>query len=409
MRSAIHDYVAYPYTAQLARSLAGRGHEVLYLYGGGVRAPRAATHARASDPAALRIEPVGLAERLHSRAGVRRLLQERRYGRALAGRLAEHRPGVVLSVPSSLDGQSAALRATQQAGGAFVFWVQDLYSKAIAGLLGRRSTLAGRLIGSRFARMERSILNASDGVVAITEDFLPTLDAWHIPRERVAIIPNWAPLDEVRPMPKSNAWSKEHGLGDRLIFLYAGTLGRKHDPTLLLALARELPEATVVVVSEGAGTERLRAMGDGLANLVLLPLQPAERLGEVLGSADVLVAILDQDANVFSVPSKVLTYLTAGRPILAAIPDVNGAARTIAESAAGRVVEPSDPSGFIAAARALVEDPAGRVAAATAGREYAERMFDIEAITDRFESVLEAAIQHAHSGHAPRTDTSETQ
>ena len=40
MRIVIHDYVGYPFTTQLARSLAGRGHDVLYLHGGGLR-PRA--------------------------------------------------------------------------------------------------------------------------------------------------------------------------------------------------------------------------------------------------------------------------------------------------------------------------------------------------------------------------------
>ena len=42
----------------------------------------------------------------------------------------------------------------------------------------------------------------------------------------------------------------------------------------------------------------------------------------MLASADVLVALLETDAGAFSVPSKVLTSLSAGRPILAAIPAV---------------------------------------------------------------------------------------
>ena len=53
---------------------------------------------------------------------------------------------------------------------------------------------------------------------------------------------------------------------------------------------------------------------------MLLPYQPFGRLSEVLASADVLVALLESDAGAYSVPSKVLTYLAAGRPILGAIP-----------------------------------------------------------------------------------------
>ena len=45
------------------------------------------------------------------------------------------------------------------------------------------------------------------------------------------------------------------------VLLYAGTLGRKHDPTLLTDLARALPDARVVVVAEGAGLLRVPLAG----------------------------------------------------------------------------------------------------------------------------------------------------
>jgi glycosyltransferase involved in cell wall biosynthesis len=245
-------------------------------------------------------------------------------------------------------------------------------------------------------------------VVAISEDFIPVLDRWRVEPGRVTVIPNWAPLDEAEPMPRSNPWSTRQGLDGVPVFLYAGTLGRKHDPGLLLLLADHFPEAITVVVSEGPGTERLRPMADRRKNLILLPLQPAEQLPHVLASADVLVALLEADASVFSVPSKVLTYLAAGRPILAGIPTINLAARTIQDSNAGYVVEPSDHEGFVGAARTLLADPEARARAAAAGREYAERAFEIGAIADRFEVVLETAVQQAHSTRAQRADTSET-
>ena len=409
MRIAVHDYGSYPFTAQLARSLAGRGHEVLYLHGGGLRPARGQMIARDVDPPTLTAERVAISEPLRSRAGLRRLLQERRYGRALAHRIVQHRPDVVLSVPSSLDAQAAAEHAAHANGAAFVFWLQDIYSQAIERLLGRGIPLGGRLIASRFARLERLTLHRSEAVVSVSEDFLPILRGWNVPDSRVVVIPNWAPLDEVEPAAKDNPWSREQGLARAAVLLYAGTLGRKHDPALLVSLADALPDARIVVVSEGAGTDRLRARLADRVNLILLPLQPAERLAEVLATGDVLVAILDEDANVFSVPSKVLTYLTAGRAILAAIPPVNLAARTIADAGAGRVVAPSDAMAFVAAAKELLADSELRLAAGAAGRAYAEKAFEIGRITDRFESVLESAVHRAHSGGARRADTAEAQ
>lgn len=73
-----------------------------------------------------------------------------------------------------------------------------------------------------------------------------------------------------------------------------------------------MPSARVVIAAEGTGADFLRRQRLP-ANALLLPLQPAGRPPEVLASADVLVALLDADAGVFSVPSKVCTRCTRHR------------------------------------------------------------------------------------------------
>ena len=112
----------------------------------------------------------------------------------------------------------------------------------------------------------------------------------------------------------------------------------------------------------------------------------------MLQSADVLMALLEPDASVFSVPSKVLTYMCAGRPILAAIPPENLAARLIQLSGAGLSVSPSNSSAFVAGAQTLRSNDELRGRLGEGGRLYAERHFRIDGIADRFEAVLNAAV-----------------
>ena len=115
----------------------------------------------------------------------------------------------------------------------------------------------------------------------------------------------------------------------------------------------------------------------------------------MLASGDVLTGVLEEDAGVFSVPSKVLTYLCAKRPILLAVPEVNLAARIIRREGAGLTVPPSDAAGYLAAARQLHGDPElGRRLAANA-RRYAEAAFDIESIAARFADILGGAPAQA--------------
>src|SRR5581483_5331737 len=111
--------------------------------------------------------------------------------------------------------------------------------------------------------------------------------------------------------------------------------------------------------------------------LQLLPFQPHERLPELLASGDVLVVLLEADAGIYSVPSKMLSYCCAGRAVLGAIPPANLAARRIRSEGFGLVVAPGDEKGFVAAARRLTEDPELRDKAGAAGRAYAEHAFAI--------------------------------
>jgi glycosyltransferase involved in cell wall biosynthesis len=114
-------------------------------------------------------------------------------------------------------------------------------------------------------------------------------------------------------------------------------------------------------------------------------------LPEVLAAADVLLATLEADAGEFAVPSKVLTYLCAGRAILFASPLQNLAAEVVRRSGGGVVTEPSDVPAWIAAGHELAEDAELRASLGARARRYAETHFDIEKIADQFEAVLTKA------------------
>ncbi len=394
MRILVHDYPGHPFQLELSRWLARQGHETLHLYSAGFSTPHGAVQKRAEDPPGFSVEAVGDPTPLAKYDLLRRVGQDRAYSRALAERAADFAPDAVLSGNCSAQIQRPLQQQCRRRGRPFVFWLQDLYADATVRYLKRRSRLLGSLLGPAVRAFDASVLRRSSAVVAITEDFRPILERRGIEPRRIAVIENWAPLGEVPQRPRDNAWSDEQGLQGKLVLLYAGTLGLKHNPDLLAALARAFrgdPEVRVVVASEGPGRDYLEAArsAEGLDNLLLLDWQPYERLPEVLGSADVLLAILEPEAGIFAVPSKVLTSLCTARPVLAAMPPENLAARTVARAGAGLCVAPGDAEGFVAGARRLRGDPALRARLGAAGRAYAERTFDIERIGPRFLALLQ--------------------
>src|SRR5207248_10880749 len=139
------------------------------------------------------------------------------------------------------------------------------------------------------------------------------------------------------------------------------------------------------------GADWLAEHGRDEPGLRLLAYQPYDRLPEMVASADVLVAVVEPEAGTFAVPSKILTYLCAARPLLVSVPTDNLAARVVERSGGGVVVRPGDTPAFLAAAERLREDTELRAELGGRARAYAESAFEIDSVAGRFEDVLERA------------------
>ena len=402
MKILLHDYAGHPFQVQLSRQLAHNGHRVLHAYAGGLQTPRGDLARREDDPEGFDSAEVPMDPDYakHKYSFRRRRAMEIEYGRQAAQLVRDWDPDVVLSSNTPTETQSSILKACEGDDRRFVFWCQDFYSIAVDKLVRRKLPLVGGLVGAYYKHLERQQLRRSDHIVAITDDFKPIMvDQFEAEPDKISVIPNWAPLESLPVLDKDNAWASEHGLADKFVFLYTGTLGMKHNPRLLLEVAESFKDdrgVRVVVVSEGLGADWLRkeSAQRGLENIVQLPFQPFEALPLVLATGNVLTGVLEEDAGIFSVPSKVLTYLCAGRPILLAVPAVNLAARIIEGERAGLTVAPSDTAGFVDAAARLYADGDLASTCATNARDYAERTFDIRAIAGRFSAIFNERTHH---------------
>jgi colanic acid biosynthesis glycosyl transferase WcaI len=382
---------------QLGRELARRGHDVLYSYGAFFQSPKGNLTPQETDPPTFKIEAMQLSRPFQKYSFIKRRFQEIEYAYDLVAQIKQYAPDVLILAGSHPDALAVVYKECRPLDMKIVFWVQDIYGVAIKRIMKKRLPLIGSLVGNYYIWQEKRLLRQSDEVVLITEDFHELMNAWRIPVQKRHVIRNWTPLEELPVRPKQNEWAQQHGLEGKFCFLYAGTLGLKHNPQLLLQLAlnfEQNSDVRVVVISEGLGADWLREQkqAHNLSNLLLLDFQPFERMPDILGTADVLVAILEPDAGIYSAPSKVLTYLCAQRPLLLAVPLENLSARIVSENEAGLVVPPLQVEAFVAAANKLADDAALRAACGNNARRYAEEAFDIQAICDQFEKFIISPI-----------------
>jgi colanic acid biosynthesis glycosyl transferase WcaI len=399
MNLLLHEMGTYTHRQELAKALASRGHEVSYLY-----CPSASTPSRASlcftpDDNVI-VVPVELGAEFAKWKLVKRFLQERVYGARVSSVIARRRPDLVISGNSPIAIQAAIQKTCRASGTPFLFWLEDVYSIGVKSVLSKVPVI-GASIAAGYALLERRVARQSNGIIAISEDFRDLAVEWGVDPARIAVIENWGVIPPDPLPPKDNDWAAQHGLVGRRVLLYSGALGFKHNPQLFLELATEFrhdDHVRIVVISEGYGAEWLSLRSREFPQLVLLPFQSADNYHKALAAADVLVAILEPAAAKYSVPSKVLAYMTAGRPILAAIPADNLAARTITASGAGLIVEPDKSTELRQSARLLVEDGDCRKRLGIAGLAYARANFDIDGIAARFEQLF---YRHARQSTNP--------
>jgi colanic acid biosynthesis glycosyl transferase WcaI len=238
---------------------------------------------------------------------------------------------------------------------------------------------------------ERFVYRRAEAIICLCQGFVDKLTAHDITPERLHLIPDWGDTQNIRPIEGESSFRKKNGLPtNQLLVMYSGNMGKKQGLTNIVQaaeLSRNEPEIMWLLVGEGEERALLQReiLDRNLGSINLLPLQPAESLPQMYSAADVL--LLNQRASVEDsvIPSKLLTYMAAGRAVLAAVSEKSEAARQIRRAECGLVVPAEDPAAVVEALLSLRRDPALRAELGANGRAYAEKHFTKQKVLQKYD------------------------
>jgi colanic acid biosynthesis glycosyl transferase WcaI len=113
-------------------------------------------------------------------------------------------------------------------------------------------------------------------------------------------------------------------------------------------------------------------------------------LSPVLRTRTTSVLLLNQLSTVKNtvIPSKLLTYMAAGLPVLAAVNADSQGAQLLRESGGGRIVEPENPAALIEGLKGLMRDKKVRQEMGARNRAYAVEHFDRKKVLKAQETFL---------------------
>lgn len=279
-------------------------------------------------------------------------------------------------------------------GARAVNWLQDVFPE-VAQVLGFAGRL-GRMGLPLLRRLRDRSLRSADASVVLGELMARRVAGLGVPRERIAIIPNWADGRLVSPVARAdNPLRRAWGLDGRFVVGYSGNLGRAHDiETMLQAirLAQDGGGAPVTWLFVGGGKqfESLRAavQSAGLPDVLFKPYQPREMLAQSLSAADVHLISLQPALEGLIVPSKFYGIAAAGRPAIFIGHHDGEIARTIADAGCGLTVAEGDGAALAYALQMLAADRERCARMGSSARRLFEGEFDKDIAVERWSALI---------------------
>ncbi len=393
--------------SELAEDLAAKGHRVTVITGwpnhpGGVLFPGWRTRWRSVEGDSRGFHVIRCGHSIHPRERpFWRLWYYLTFGvSTLFNGLSVGRFDRVLCLSTPIFGSWTAWLLARIKGARFVYAIFDLHpeSAANAGLVKRG--LAYRILRA----VDSALCRRSSLIVTLGEGLRSGILERGIRPEKVAAVPFWLDGRKVKPGPRDNAWRREQGIGpETFVALYAGTIGYVSGAEMLIETATQLAarkDILILCVGEGPVKDRLvsAAAQAGLGNIRFLPFQPASVLDMVQATADVGLVTLLPEAGRSSVPSKVLGYIAAGRPVIASVGADSDTARMIRSAGCGVVTRCMDPGELADAIVTLADDALAREGFGRSGRAYFERNLERSAAIAAYERILAGAGREPFGG-----------
>ncbi len=275
-----------------------------------------------------------------------------------------------------------------------IYWVQELYPDMAIREGMVRNPLAIRTLKA----LEKLIYRLNSAVFVITEQFAAAIRQ-RTPDVPVFLAPNSVDTEFYRPMPGTNRFGADHGLGGEFTVLYAGNIGIAQDWSTfvdVLGLLATLPISFLVV---GGGTQlqwlRERIAGTERTNVTLVDYVDNREMPLVNACADICLLPMTTAGSLCGFPSKILTNMASAKVTVVGADPASDLARFVIAADAGDVVAPGDAPAMAAAIKHAFDHQHDLEARGRRAREYAQLHLSRSAVSGRFDALLRRVMSES--------------
>lgn len=287
----------------------------------------------------------------------------------------------------------------------FVYHKQDIYPDVAvaAGLL--RSAWLATLLRRVDARTERR----ADRVVVLSRDMAATVRDRGVEKDRIVTINNFDPWTCGGPAAEPPQGPTARA-GGPLRVAFAGTLGRfQNIETIIAAMVILRDDPTIAFHFFGDGPLRAplerQVATRGLTNTRLYGYRPPQEVADFLRTqADLGIVSLLPGVIRAAYPSRTMSYLRQGCPVLALVDGNSELAEMLVGSGAGIQVEPVGADRLAETIQRLARKPGDLLAARSRAAALYHARFDVNQQLDRWTELFDQLAER-HPVAAGRSAT----
>jgi colanic acid biosynthesis glycosyl transferase WcaI len=274
----------------------------------------------------------------------------------------------------------------------FVYDVQDLWPQsAIAS-----GMLHPGVIVDGLHKLANWVYRKAPRILVVSDAAATQIAECGVAIEKVIVAPHWIDLSLFQVNPDRDVRA-ELGCQNKFVVMFAGNLGMVQGLETVVeaaALMRDCPDLMFVFVGDGSDRVRLEALAAqrSLTNLRFIGQQPVTAMADYMRAADALIVHLrPSEIAEHAIPTKILSYLAASRPIVCATGGAS--ADLVQQAAAGVIATAGDPASIAAAIREVIAmPPAVREQLGRNGRRHLLEHFEKGRVIDIYERVLRDVI-----------------
>ena len=237
-------------------------------------------------------------------------------------------------------------------------------------------------IYSALKRIETATYKYSDAIVAIDPVFASVLKP-RMSESKLSIIPNFVDVGFYKPLDVKDEGKR---LGKDFVVAYFGNLGKMQNWDVLVEamdLLSSHNDIKLLIVGGGTEYNYLSEMAQARKNIDVLGYVSRAEIPQMISNTDVHVISMNEASDMDGLPSKALTILACGKPLIVATSEGSPLACLIRDCKNGIRVD-RDNARQIAQAILDIRLDSFEHLSSQDGIDYIHRNFSKEAITHKY-------------------------